>query len=209
MEELSQVNSPLERLIRAASCVAFTSSLRGCCSEWRCISPFASPIERSRTPGNTDTAIFDLWEETAHCGAHIQRWTCSHDRKRDTRSFTATLWPRGKLLSANTVDFALTSVVTAIHCFSIDSIVSWAKREIGDLEYSFELNKNVRLSARLRFVSWSVKSGWIILVLLCNMSCSKYQNLQLWAVAKYSLSGRLLANMHWYFLSSILCDRDE
>ena len=36
------------------------------------MSPFASPIERSRTPGNTDTAIFDLGEETAHSRAHIQ-----------------------------------------------------------------------------------------------------------------------------------------
>lgn len=62
------------------------------------MSPFASPIERSRTPGNTDTAIFDLGEETAHSGAHIQslyspnlRWTNIH-KERNKCVPTATLW---------------------------------------------------------------------------------------------------------------------
>lgn len=52
--------SLFERFRSAASGVVFTSSRRGCCSECRWMSPLASPIERSRTPGNTDTAIFEL-----------------------------------------------------------------------------------------------------------------------------------------------------
>lgn len=71
-----KVNSPLERLMRAASCVLFTSNRRGCCSECRCMSPFASPMERSRTPGNTETAIFDLEVETGRWRSH-QTTHCS------------------------------------------------------------------------------------------------------------------------------------
>lgn len=54
------VYSLFERLISAASWVVLISSRRGCCSECRCMSPLASPMERRRTPENTDTAIFDL-----------------------------------------------------------------------------------------------------------------------------------------------------
>lgn len=56
--------------MRAASCVLLTSNRNGCCSECRCMSPFASPMERSRTPGNTETAIFDLEVETGRWRSH-------------------------------------------------------------------------------------------------------------------------------------------
>lgn len=56
--------------MRAASWVLLTSSRKGCCSECRCMSPLASPMERSRTPGNTETAIFDQEVETGRWRTH-------------------------------------------------------------------------------------------------------------------------------------------
>lgn len=58
--EPNQKHLPLERLMRAASCEVFTSNRSGCCSECRCMSPFASPIVSSRTPRNTETAMLDV-----------------------------------------------------------------------------------------------------------------------------------------------------
>lgn len=69
----SRIYSLFERMIWAASWFILISSRRGCCSECRWMSPLASPMERRRTPENTDTAIFDL-ERVRQQRAAAQIW---------------------------------------------------------------------------------------------------------------------------------------